>query len=279
VNSILYISDSLLEDLVGGGELNDHELCNELEKRSYKLSKKRSHEIKLSDLNSDVFYIISNFVNLNPNIREHIQNKCNYIIYEHDHKYLLTRNPALYEDYKAPKEQIINKQFYENAKLVFCQSSFHEDIIKKNLDIKNIYNISGNIWSIDSLKTMKILSKKEKNDCHSVLNSRIGHKNTRETAFYCEKKDYKYNLISSNNYQEFLSLLSNNDKFIFLPKTPETLSRVVVEARMMNIKVTTNKRVGASYEPWFKMKGEELIEIMTNKRQIIVNKVIEVING
>jgi hypothetical protein len=126
---------------------------------------------------------------------------------------------------------------------------------------------------------MKILSKKTKNNCHSVLNSRISHKNTRETAFYCDQKGYKYNLISSDNYQEFLSLLSNNDKFIFLPKTPETLSRVVVEARMMNIEVTTNKRVGASYEPWFNMKGEELIDLMISKRKEIVNKVMEVANG
>ena len=126
---------------------------------------------------------------------------------------------------------------------------------------------------------MRILSKKQKNSCYSILNSGISHKNSKETVFYCEKKGYKYNLISSKNYQEFLSQLSNNDKFMFLPKTPETLSRVVVEARMMNIKVLTNKRVGASYEPWFNLQGEELINLMTEKRKKIIKKVLGVING
>jgi hypothetical protein len=126
---------------------------------------------------------------------------------------------------------------------------------------------------------MRILSKKQKKDCFSVMNSLIDHKNTREACFYCEKKGYKYELISSGDYQEFLGLLSSNKKFIFLPKTPETLSRVVVEARMMNIKVITNKRVGASYEDWFKLKGEKLIDYMLNKRQETTDKVIEVING
>jgi hypothetical protein len=107
------------------------------------------------------------------------------------------------------------------------------------------------------------------------MNSLIDHKNTREACFYCEKKGYKYELISSGDYQEFLGLLSSNKKFIFLPKTPETLSRVVVEARMMNIKVITNKRV----EDWFKLKGEKLIDYMLNKRQETTDKVIEVING
>jgi hypothetical protein len=201
------------------------------------------------------------------------------MIYEHDHKYLKNRDPAIFKDYIAPKTMIINQEFYKKAKVVFCQSSFHESIIKKNLNLDNLHNVSGNLWSTGSLKTMRILSKKQKKDCFSVMNSLIDHKNTREACFYCEKKGYKYELISSGDYQEFLGLLSSNKKFIFLPKTPETLSRVVVEARMMNIKVITNKRVGASYEDWFKLKGEKLIDYMLNKRQETTDKVIEVING
>ena len=278
MSKIYYISDLLLEDLVGGGELNDHELCEMLTKEGCKLTKTRSHEVNLNNLSADGFYIISNFINLGKNIKEYLQHNCNYVIYEHDHKYLTTRNPAVYENYKAPSEHVINKEFYEKAKAVFCQSSFHEDIIKKNTGLTNIYNVSGNLWSKDSLEVMRILSRKEKSDCYSILNSRIEHKNTKETAFYCDKKGYKYSLISSNNYQEFLSLLSNNERFMFLPKTPETLSRIVVEAKMMNMKVTTNKRVGASYEPWFGLKGEGLIDLMSSKKKEIVNRMLEVIN-
>tara|TARA_R110002020_G_scaffold262166_6_gene476637 strand:- start:6942 stop:7781 length:840 start_codon:yes stop_codon:yes gene_type:complete len=279
VTNIVYVSDALLADLVGGGELNDHELCSELGKAGLDITKIRSFQVDLKDIDVNAFYIISNFIGLKKDVINEIKNKCNYLIYEHDHKYLSNRNPAEFKNYKAPDSMVVNKQFYKNAKAVFCQSSFHESIIKKNLELENLYNVSGNLWSLNSLQIMRILSKKQKNSCYSILNSGISHKNSKETVFYCEKKGYKYNLISSKNYQEFLSQLSNNDKFMFLPKTPETLSRVVVEARMMNIKVLTNKRVGASYEPWFNLQGEELINLMTEKRKKIIKKVLGVING
>ena len=279
MTNIVYVSDALLPDIVGGGELNDYELCLELENKGFNVKKLRSRQVSEEHIHTNSFYIISNFALLNNRVLNKIQSTCDYMIYEHDHKYLKNRNPAIFNNYKAPETMIINQEFYKKSKTVFCQSSFHESIIKKNLNLDNLYNVSGNLWSLDSLRTMRILSKKQKKDCFSVMNSAIGHKNTTETCFYCDKKGYKYELISSESYQEFLSLLSNNKKFIFLPKTPETLSRVVVEARMMNVKVTTNKRVGASYEDWFELKGEKLIDYMLNKRQEIADKVIEVING
>ena len=109
---------------------------------------------------------------------------------------------------------------------------------------------------------MKILSDSPKQDRYSILNSHIKHKSTQETIFYCQSKGYKYDVLSSDNYEDFLSLLSNNKKFIFVPKTPETLSRVVVEAKMMNVEVTVNKKIGASYEPWYALNGIELIKEM-----------------
>ena len=63
-----------------------------------------------------------------------------------------------------------------------------------------------------------------------------------------------------------------------MPLSPETLSRVVVEARMMNMAVVSNKNVGATYEPWFKLKGEKLIDYMTTKREEICDKILEAIN-
>ena len=56
-------------------------------------------------------YLISNFINLNQQVKDYITNNCNYIIYEHDHKYLRSRNPALFKEYRAPKEEIINEKF------------------------------------------------------------------------------------------------------------------------------------------------------------------------
>ena len=83
----------------------------------------------------------------------------------------------------------------------------------------------------------------------------------------------------TKNYLHFLSLLSNNTKFLFLPKTPETLSRVVVEAKMMGVSVITNRNVGATYEDWYSKQGQELVDYMLGKREEIVNIVMKERNG
>ena len=272
-SKFIYISDCFLSDFIGGGELNDHELCDLL-----KSDKIRSNNVDLAFLNKNknANFIVSNFVNLREIVKQKLIKDHKYIIYEHDHKYLRTRNPAEYKDYLAPKQEIVNLNFYRSAAAVLCQSSFHEDIITKNINIKNVVNVSGNLWSIDSLDYIESISNNNKNNRYSILKSNTWHKNTSETSFYCRKKGYEYDLISSNDYHEFLSLLSRNEKFIFLPKTPETLSRVVVEARMLGITTITNKNVGASYEPWFKLKGLDLISHMRKKRVEIPNLIKEI---
>ena len=47
---------------------------------------------------------------------------------------------------------------------------------------------------------------------------------------------------------------------------------------MMNMKVITNSFVGATREKWFKFKGDDLIDIMINKREEIVNTVEGIFN-
>ena len=47
---------------------------------------------------------------------------------------------------------------------------------------------------------------------------------------------------------------------------------------MMNMKTITNNKVGASREPWFKFKGEELINKMNEKRGTITDKIVEVLS-
>ena len=96
------------------------------------------------------------------------------------------------------------------------------------------------------------------------MSSNIEHKNTADAIRYCNVKDLTYNLISSPNYKEFLTLLGSNKTFVFFPKTPETLSRVVVEARMMDMGVIVNKMIGATREPWYSLRGIPLIDKIIN---------------
>ena len=80
-------------------------------------------------------------------------------------------------------------------------------------------------------------------------------------------------MIQDSNYFNFLEKLGSNKRFVFLPKTPETLSRVIVEARMMGNIILTNGLVGAAEETWFQLKGEELIDYMIGKREDILSTI------
>ena len=99
-------------------------------------------------------------------------------------------------------------------------------------------------------------------------------KTTTDAVTYCKIKKIDYELIPPQKYKEDLTSISKNNTLGFFPKTAETLSRIVVEARMMGMRVVTNKLVGATKEEWFKLKGEDLISAMGNKRDEIVNNVI-----
>ena len=279
---INFIADFFLKDMIeagipGGGELNNHEVIITLREKGHTVETINTFSTSPSWIRKRDNFIIANFLHLSEECKNLLLNK-NYLIYEHDHKYIMSRDPGLYKDFVAPKDQIINLEFYEKAKAVLCQSNLHMEIIKKNIGLNNLINLSGNLWSTDSLEHMKKISQEIKKDKYCILASTVGHKNTSDAMKYCKIKKYDYVLVSDLNYYNFLSKMGENKTFVFFPKTPETLSRVTVEARMMNMKTITNNKVGASKEPWFKFKGEELIGKMNEKRETITDRIIEVLN-
>lgn len=277
--NIVYISDFFDTDVQGGAELNDAELIKILSENNYLVLKIKSHEVTIDFLkqNNNHFFIISNFINLSVDCKDYLTD-LKYIIYEHDHKYLKKRNPLFYKNFKAPSHEIVNYFFYKNAQKIICQSSYHEKILKNNLNLKNVSNVSGNLWSVETLEKIRKFSKNKKEEKCSILDSNIIHKNTSGAIKYCLNKKLEYELIKGP-YIEFLNSMSKNNKFVFFPKSPETLSRVVVEARMLGCSVVVNQMIGASYEEWFKLKGEDLIDYMSDKRREIFSIIEEIISN
>ena len=271
---IVFIADFYVEQVLGGGELNNKELYDILSDRGHKIKKIRSHEVDMPFLrdNKNSFFIVFNFVNLKYDCRGFMSD-LRYAIYEHDHKYIKSRNPATYKDFRAPSRDIVNYHFYKNAEKVYCQSEFHKNIVHLNLGLNNIESLGGNLWSLKSLEAMRQISHKKKEPICSIMDSNISHKNTSASIKYCVSNGLEYSLVKNDNYLSFLEDLGANKKFVFLPKTPETLSRVIVEARMMGMQVATNSLIGATSEDWFALKGEELIDVMLHKRSEIVENI------
>ena len=280
MNKIIFIADFFADEVPGGGELNNQQLIEILRKRGVDVLEIKSQNVSrqfLQEQDKDTKFIIANFIGLTEENKSVLKLEKEYIIYEHDHKYVKTRNPADYKDFIAPKDQIINFQFYKNSKAILCQSDFHANIVRANLNLDNIKSVGGNLWSHDILDFMYKVSLNKKQATCAIMSSDNWHKNTPDAIRLCKIKGWKYDLIPQSDYQDFLTRLGKSKKFVFLPKTPETLSRIVVEARMMGLSVITNNLVGATKEEWFKLKGIELIDIMVGKRKEIPDLVQKVL--
>tara|TARA_B100001250_G_scaffold401497_1_gene413441 strand:- start:3557 stop:4408 length:852 start_codon:yes stop_codon:yes gene_type:complete len=278
--TIAFVADYFADEVAGGGEVNNDELIKLLS-ADYRIMKVKSRNLDPVAIEYGLvdYYIVSNFLQLPYQSYMKLVESGKYIIYEHDHKYVRNRNPAEYQDYQVPRSEIVNYEFYKKAAAILCQSDFHAGIVRKNLDLDTIKSLGGNLWSTDSLELMSGLSDQEKIDSCAIMQTDNWHKNTVGAVRYCRMKQLKYELIAPCDYHEFLTKLGNYKRIVFFPQTPETLSRIAVEARMMGMAVVTNQNVGATKEPWFNLKGEELIKVMRDKRQEIPQIVKEILNG
>ena len=271
------ISDYFLEDFVGGAALNDEEIVTIFTEKEQKIEKVRSEKVSLEFLeaNKDSFFIVSNFLHIPSESLEKIKS-LNYLIYAHDYKFVEHMNPAAYEDFKVPQDDLIYVDFHKKAKAIICQSGLQEKIYNDNISDLNTINFSGNLWSEETLLLLESLSKKSKKPSVSIVKSRWPQKGVPEAISFCMEESYDYDLIYDEDYYRFLWKLSENQALAFYPLTPETCSRVTLECKMMNMKVFITKLVGAAHEPWFESHGVELINLMREKKKQIYGIITEI---
>lgn len=263
MKKIKLISDYFVEDMTGGACLCDEEMYEVL-KSKFKIEKIKSKNLKLRDLlEEDCHFLVSNFFHIHPEFLSYISENLEYSHYAHDYKFVQHTNPNLYENFLVPKSDLINLDFFKNSKMIFCQSDFQKNIYDKNITGKTV-NLSGNYFSD---KTLEILSSKTsipKNGKTAIIDSPYPQKGVKESILYCKENNLEYEIISSKSNEEFVNILSAFSSLCFLPNTPETLCRVVVEAKMMGLEVITNDLVGAKHEPWFKLDARDLCDYFYN---------------
>jgi len=277
---IVFISDFFVNEVNGGAEIYDDLLLSELRLKGHNVITFKSNEIIDKHINlynnSGFVFFVSNFVTLPERTKKFLQFEQNeYCIIEHDHKYLRSRNPALFTDFKAPPQEIINKDFYQNAKYIFCQSSKHAEVLSENLQIKNVINLGCSLWSKVQLDHIRASITTQKDEAF-ISGDRNPIKGLLEAISYCKNKNIDFNVVPKLPYNQFIESLAQYNKFVFFPKTLESFCRVIVEARMLGCKLLTNNFNGCTYEPWFKdHKGEALIDFVDQQRDKVISKIEE----
>lgn len=267
MKKILFIADFFKEELPGGGESNDHNLIKFLAKK-HNVTLCKSDKFSVSKVDKADIVIVANFVAMAKSAKDYLIRNKKYIIYEHDHKYVNTRDPSKFNNFSIPVEHLINENFYKKAHCVVVLSKVCKEILQLNIPEAKVHNIGCSLWSKKTFRKLKRLSANKKTKDLCIMKNSNPTKNYINTIKYCEEKKINYEEIASNNYHEFLEKISKYEKLLFLPTVLETFSRLCAEAKMLDTKVMTNKKlIGFFSEEYSKLSGLQLISKIEEKNQ------------
>ena len=262
-----FISDFFKDDLLGGGEINDNNLINHLQS-SCEVRKFHSRAVKIDDLNGLDSIIVANFTMLSPEVMRYLVEDREYLIYEHDHKYVSTRDPSKFKNFQIPDSRIVNKPFYENAVCTVVLSNICAEVLGRTIPKALVYNIGCSLWSDETFDLLSKINKNEDREDLCIMKNMNPTKNYFNTLKYCKDKGLDYGEIEPADQTEFLTQMAQYKKLLFIPTVLETFSRLCAEAKMLNLDVMTNKNlIGFFSEEYSNLKGDELIECMKEKNQ------------
>ena len=263
----------------GGAECNNNEIIKLLNSSGIKCDFLTTHEFnnKAGFINDYDLYIVSNFYFISENAKTFLYGK-KYIITEHDYKFVKERNPCFYPNLTVPPERIVHLDFYRNAKFVLVQSNFQKEVFGRSVKLDNIINFSGNLWADDTLDLILSLSKTPKNGKAAILGEDdYGIKGRDVSIEFCKKVHLKYELLPKTDHQSFLKNLSRYSTYVFFPRSPETLSRVCIESRLMGLSVITTDYTAVVHESFFDYESDKMIEYIKNKPNQIKKLIMDLL--
>ena len=263
----------------GGAECNNHEIIKLLNSSGIKCDFLTTHEFnnKAGFINDYDLYIVSNFYFISESAKTFLYSK-KYIITEHDYKFVRERNPCFYPNLTVPLEKVVHLDFYRNAKFVLVQSNFQKEVFGRSIKLDNIINFSGNLWSDETLDLILSLSKTPKNGKAAILGEDdYGIKGRDVSIEFCKKVHLKYELLPKTDHHSFLKNLSKYSTYVFFPRSPETLSRVCIEARLMGLSVITSDYTAAVHESFFDYESNKMIQYIKDKPNQIKKLIIDLI--
>lgn len=257
------------------GNIGGSELVNKTVADYFGIKILKSSTLKVID--PKAFYIVSNISTMSELTTMKLAMEANYIILEHDYKFVSSRHPWRYKDSIVPEAEKVNTLLYKNAKAVFVQSEDHLNVFKANNINGNFINLECSIWSDKELdlllKYYNETPKKNYKAC--VVNSSNWIKNTQGCKQICNVHKLDYDVIEPSNPEEFLKEIAQYSMLVFFPIARETLCRLLVEARCMGLNTLTSENSGAFMSEWYDKSGPELIEYLRGKSKTNLESIKE----
>lgn len=252
--AIGFIADHFLEDFAGGAEHSDEALILRLLAHGdVHRCRSRAVTVEWLEQHRQGPILVANALQLQPGHRRWLeQSGTPYFILEHDHHYLRGRNPCLFPDWRPPAEELCHLSFYGAARWVVCQSSLHEQILRRCTRLENTWSQGTNFWRPDWLAVIRRLRQQGMRwpERTAVMQSQTPVKNTQGALELCRQRGWSVDALPSMGYPEFLQTLGCYGRLVFLPGWVESFSRLVAEAGMLGLEIVSNRWVGLLEEPW-----------------------------
>ena len=278
MTKIVFVSDFFVNEVAGGAELCNDALIKLLETK-FEVIRIKSQFLteKVVFENKKKKFIIANFFNMSEVVKSLLEKDCDYIILEHDHKYVKTNNPSLFKNFLAPESNIINKKFYAGASAICCQSKIHSQVLQKNLMLSNIVNLGGNLWTDEQLTILRENMGSPKTIEYGVLESNNKNKGFPAALDYCKKNKLNFEVIPHQSYVDFIKNISKVKNLVFFPQWLETFNRLSIEARILGCNLITNGLIGAASEDYFKLKNDEMLTFIEENNVSLINTWVNLI--
>lgn len=251
-----FVADYDISTYEGGAEKVDYTIYTKL-----KIPFIKSTELP-EVYSSQDFYIISNAVFLPVNVRTDLINNKNYLIIEHDYKMHPTRQPSRYQGHIFPKHELINLDYYHNARHVLAQSNNHLNGLKLNSVADNVIALQGSFWNEDEIFHLRRNTKQLKNYKYCIVGLKSPDKGQDISVDFCNRNGLDYEILPTLPLFEFYREMSNYSTLVNFPRVRESFCRLVVEARALHCNVITNKNYGATEDPWFSKSGHYMIDFL-----------------
>ena len=270
MKNIIYISDFFIDELLGGAELSDDTVIRFIESKGYNVKTIKSQTFNPIIHKADTF-IISNFAGLSQENKNWFPSSgVKYMIIERDQKYVRSRNTVMYKDFIAPQSEVVNQTFYRGAHKVYCLTNHSADILLKHIDLKNVESFGTTQFSKSQFEVIENNIGKKKNSKFAIISGKRSNK----AIQYCEVNELKFDILPSMRYEDLIETLSKYTGIVFFSHAVETCCRLLVESRMLELKIVTDNRNGCTYETWFKeKKGVELLEFLKEKVSMSLDKI------
>lgn len=282
-------SEEMQKTVVGGAEAHDRVLISALEKR-FKVHKYRSKEVTVKDVqvHSDKVWFLTNFGLLDPLVKQaFIDNGVKYFIYEHDHKYVMGRNPIVFPNFIAPEQYVDNKAFLLNANRVYVNTALSRDLMLKNLrvwpDAIKIYNVQGNFFSDDTFARVQALLSTPmlRKPRAFIIKTDEAAKSHSPAIEFAEQHQLDYDLIEKCEHTKLLEHLRSYHQLIYFTSCVDTFCRLIAEAMMLECRVITNPHQMGFYSEknLKKLKGMDLVNYLRNRRDEVLRDMIQEIQN